>query len=140
MYNNNYNNYNRYGYQQPVYPQQQNYQQGYQQSININDLPVQSVRFMNETEAKAYIVMPMSKELLVDKEKGIAYLKSADNMGQSSCRIFRFEETNEEAPKPVDTSIFLTKDDGKAFVSKKEFDMLAEKIEGLCSQIKEKLV
>ena len=141
MYNNNFNNYNRYGYQQPLYPQQPNYQQqGYQQPMSINDMPIQSIRFMNETEAKAYIVTPMGKELLVDKEKGIAYLKSANNMGQSSCRIFRFEETNEEKPKPVDPSIFLTKDESMNFASKKDFEALEEKIEGLRSLMKSKLV
>lgn len=138
-----YNNYNRFGYQQ--YPQQQPvYQQQqpmYQQPININDMPIQAIRFMNETEAKAYIVTPMQKELLVDREKGIAYLKSADNMGQSSCRIFKFEETNDTKPVPaVDTSVFLTKDESKDFVSKKDFDELVQKIEGLRTQMKTKLV
>lgn len=138
MYNNNYNNFNRYGgYQQPAYPQQPMYQQ---QPVSIQDMPIQAVRFMNETEAKAYIVTPMQKELLVDREKGIAYLKSADNMGQSSCRIFKFEETNDTAPKQIDTSIFLTKDESMNFVSKKDFDALEEKIEGLRSLMKSKLV
>lgn len=80
-----YNNYNRFGYAQ--YPQQPAYQQQqpmYQQPMNTQDMPIQAIRFMNETEAKAYIVPLMQKELLVDREKGVAYLKSADSMGQSS--------------------------------------------------------
>lgn len=137
-----YNNYNRFGYAQ--YPQQPAYQQQqpmYQQPMNTQDMPIQAIRFMNETEAKAYIVPLMQKELLVDREKGVAYLKSADSMGQSSCRIFKFEETNDTKPAPVvDTSVFLTRDESKEFVSKKDFDELAQKIEGLRSQISKKQV
>lgn len=133
MYNNNFNNFNRYGggYSQPMYQQQQ---------VSTQDMPIQAIRFMNETEAKAYIVPLMQKELLVDRDKGVAYLKSADNMGQSSCRVFKFEETNEVKPTQMDTSNFLTKDDSKNFVSKKDFDELAQKIEGLRSQISKKQV
>lgn len=103
-------------------------------------MPIQAVRYMDETQAKAYVLLPNQKELLVVKDKGLAYLKATDSAGNPMCRVFKFEETGEIKPAPVDTSIFLTKDDGKEFVSKKEFDALAEKIEGLCSQIKEKLV
>ena len=57
------------------------------------EMPIQDVRFVTSEEAKAYIVMPNSKALLIDKS-GTAYLKSADNMGQSQTQYFRFEPIN----------------------------------------------
>lgn len=132
MYNNNLNNFNRYG---------GSYQpQMYQQPMSVQDLPIQAVRFMDETQARAYVLLPNQKEMLIDREKGVAYLKATDNAGNSMCRVFKFEETGETKPKEVDTSIFLTKDESKDFVCKKDFDALAEKIEGLRSQISKKQV
>ena len=58
------------------------------------ELPIQDVRFVTSEEAKAYIVMPNSKALLIDKNSGVAHLKSADTMGQSNTQYFRFEPIN----------------------------------------------
>ncbi len=91
MYNSQYSLGARYGYN-PFY--QQTYPQ-FQQPIQQMEPPIQSVKFVNESEAKAYIVMPNTKEMLIDKDNGIAYLKSADQMGQSRTKIFRFEEVIE---------------------------------------------
>jgi len=125
MYYNNFNG-NRYGgyVQQPMY----------QQATSIQEMPVQAVRFMNEAEAKAYIVMPNQKELLVDREKGVAYLKFADSMGQSSCRRFKFEEIIDgEKPSPSTdtTNLYLTKEESKEFVTKRDFDRLVARVNAI---------
>jgi len=130
MYYNNYNGnrYNGYGYnyQQPVQ------QPMYQQAISIQDAPIQATRFMNEAEAKAYIVMPNQKEMLIDREKGVAYLKFADSMGQSSCRRFKFEEITEDTNiPPLNESLYLTKEESKEFVSKKDFDRLVARVNAI---------
>ena len=134
MYYNNFNGnrYGGYGYQ----PMQQPVQQPmYQQATSIQDMPVQAIRFMNETEAKAYIVMPNQKELLVDREKGVAYLKYADGMGQSSCRRFKFEEiTNDTSLQSSNNeNLYLTKSESEQFVKKADFDALVTKVNGLIS-------
>ena len=127
MYYNNFNGnrYNGYGYvQQPMY----------QQAISIQDAPIQATRFMNEAEAKAYIVMPNQKEMLIDREKGVAYLKFADSMGQSSCRRFKFEEIFDDKAQPINNdagSLYLTKEESKEFVSKKDFDRLVARVNAI---------
>lgn len=138
MYNNN-QQYGRYNF--APYQQQSMQQPMYQQAISMQDMPIQAIKFMNEAEARAYIVMPNQKELLIDREKGVAYLKSADSMGQSSSRPFKFEEIKEPSvnPNAIDTSIFVTKDDTKDFVSKKDFDDLLKRFEALRSQLKPKV-
>jgi hypothetical protein len=104
MYNNPYSNYPYSNYGMPNYGQRpyapqaqqalQNTQQiPMQQPPMQYELPIQDVRFVTSEEAKAYIVMPNSKALLIDKS-GIAYLKTADNMGQSQTQYFRFEPVN----------------------------------------------
>lgn len=107
MYNSSYSLGSRYGYNptyQPMYtqyqqmPMTQYMQQPIQQQM---EPPIQAVKFVNESEAKAYIVMPNTKEMLIDKDKGIAYLKSADQTGQSSTKIFKFEEVID---KDINTS------------------------------------
>jgi hypothetical protein len=88
-------------------PMQQYMQQSMQQPL---EPPIQAVKFVNENEAKAYIVLPNTKEMLIDKDKGIAYLKSADQMGQSSTKIFRFEEVIDSDFIRTDAITSLSKD------------------------------
>jgi hypothetical protein len=94
------------------------------------EVPIQDVRFVTSEEAKAYIVMPNSKALLIDKNGGVAHLKSADNMGQSQTHYFRFEPINadgtpikpQEATPQIDLEAF-----GKKFVTVEQYsDLLAQ--------------
>lgn len=66
--------------------------------------PITDIRFLTSDEMKAFIVFPNTKVLLIDKEHGIACLKSADAMGQSTIKMYSFngisEVANEEA-KPT---------------------------------------
>ena len=122
VYNNQFNRYGGYYNPQP--------QPMYQQPImNINELPIEAVRFMNDTEAKGFVVLPNHKELLVVKETGTAYLKATDSAGNSIFRVFKFEEMQDTKAPTFDASKFLTRDDVKNFVSRKDFEELAKKIE-----------
>lgn len=168
-YNNSYGNgyypymYGQYGYQQ--YPQYQGTQsrQSVQQSQQPQqfDLPILDIKFVTSEEAKSYIVFPNTNVLLIDRQNKIAYLKSADNLGQSSMKGFRYEE---EVPEninkeqlnqtPIDTNIFVKKeelgelltkddlngivrkDDLKNFITKEEYQNLITQIENLQRQLK----
>lgn len=106
------NMFNTQGYRPYPYPQyatpqflQQPYQQpqqmgatpqmqGQMQPAPAYEIPIQDVRFVTGEEARAYIVMPNSKALLIDKQSGIAHLKTADNLGQSQTAFFKFEAVN----------------------------------------------
>lgn len=168
-YNNSYGNgyypymYGQYGYQQ--YPQYQGTQsrQSAQQSQQPQqfDLPILDIKFVTSEEAKSYIVFPNTNVLLIDRQNKIAYLKSADNLGQSSMREFKYDEEisqniNKEQlnQTPIDTNIFVKKeelgelltnadingivrkDDLKNFITKEEYNNLITQIENLQRQLK----
>lgn len=82
------------GYNYTPQPQQaQSMPQNQPQAQQQYEMPIQDIRFVTAEEAKAFIVMPNSRVLLIDKN-GMAYLKTADNMGQSQTQCFRFEAVN----------------------------------------------
>ena len=122
---NGYNPYQQYQYTGYCYPPygRQNFIQPQQQMVQPQqqvqpqyETPIQDIRFVTSEEAKAFIVMPNSKALLIDKNGGVAHLKTADNMGQSVTQYFKFEQVNADGtplkpqePTPqVDYSQFVT--------------------------------
>lgn len=154
--NRGFNNYGypNYGYipQQPSYnpgvynqaPQQM--QQGITPSSipSTNELPIQGVPFVTEDEAKAYIVLPNTKLLLMDKNNSVFYIKSADSLGKSSFEAFEFRK-REEKPKeePVtgqlDLSDFVKKNDLKNFVTNDTIKQLEEKMGARFEEIKKSI-
>ena len=136
MYNNNPYMNNR-GYQQ-FYPQYQQYQQHtYQQP----EPQIQNIKYLNAEQIKAYIVMPNTKEVLVDNENNLAYVVSADNMGITTKKSFSFKSLDEpkaEEKKPeIDMSEYVKITDLDKFVSKETIKALEGKIallEGLISK------
>lgn len=157
-YFNGFNNYPQYpyGYQanmqrqgqmfnsQMAQPQPQQMPMQTQQPQTQFEIPLREVKFVTSEEAKAYIVFPNTAVLLIDKQQGLAYLKSADNMGQSFMETFSFKkyeqgqetalkDTKEE--KPIDLSNFVQKDDLKVFASLKDYNELFEKVEELNKKI-----
>lgn len=90
-----YNNYtNPYGY---INPYNQNYGMNNQQFYNSNqsnDTPVQGVKFVTEDEAKAFMVTPNQRVFLMDRDKSVFYIKSADSLGQSSLEAFEFKKVD----------------------------------------------
>lgn len=117
-----FNNYR--GYQYP-YQQQYGYQQPQFQVQKTNDNPIQDIRFVTSEEAKAHIVYPNTHALLIDKTKGVAYLKSADNMGQSTMKAFRYEELLENKTETAD------------FVKKEEFEAVIQQLNFLQQKLSE---
>lgn len=118
-----FNNYR--GYQYPYQQQQYGYQQPQFQVQKTNDNPIQDIRFVTSEEAKAHIVYPNTHALLIDKAKGIAYLKSADNMGQSTMKAFRYEELLENKTETAD------------FVKKEEFEGVVQQLNFLQQKLSE---
>ena len=152
MFNSPYPNYsysNPYGmpnYTQRAYsPQPQQMPQNAPQMPLQNspqmpyEIPIQDVRFVTSEEARAYIVMPNSKALLIDKNGGVAHLKVADSMGQSTTQYFKFEPINadgspikpQESTPQVDLNQFIKREDLEklGFVNIEQFNQLAQKFE-----------
>lgn len=103
------------------------------------ELPIQDIKFVNKAQAEAYIVYPNSKVMLIDKESGIAYIKTADGMGQSKTDYFRFEPINADGspikpqePTPqIDFSDYIKKEDLEkfGFVTIAQYNELAQKLD-----------
>jgi hypothetical protein len=137
QYNANYGMPN--GYPQPQYvPQPMATQPAQPQQAQMQyEIPIQDVRFVTSEEAKAYIVMPNSKALLIDKN-GTAYLKSADAMGQSQTQYFRFEPINADGTpiKPQEAKPeFDIEEFGKRFVTIEQYEALVQQISELKKSI-----
>lgn len=152
-YQNPYGNYGMPNYMQRAYnpqPQQmaqsqpqiqtQQPQMQMPQQMPPMEMPIQDIKYVNKAQAEAYIVYPNTKVMLIDRDSGIAYVKSADGMGQLSQNdYFRFERVNADGspikpqePTPqVNFDEFIKKDDLQkfGFVNIEQFNALAQKIE-----------
>lgn len=150
-----YGNYQGYGYQpnyqQPNYMQSQYAPQPSQMPRNQQQVftpiqtpppmetPIQDIKFVNRAQAEAYIVFPNTKVMLIDKESGVAYVKTADGMGQTKTDYFRFEAVNADGspikpqePIPqVNFDEFIKKQDLEnfGFVTVAQYNELAQKLE-----------
>ena len=134
--------YQQYAAQQQLQQMQQQMQPQMppQQQFRPQEMPIQGVKFLTADEVKAYIVMPNSKEMLIDTTNSIAYIKSADSMGQSSTKMYRFEEVSEDDIKSAIEAKFQPQVDLSGYVPREDFDALskafAEKLDKLEKKIK----
>lgn len=121
-------------------PQMQNQMQmPMSQPMPMMDMPIQDIKFVNKAQAEAYIVYPNSKVMLIDKEGGVVYVKTADGMGQSSTEYFRFEAINADGsplkpqePTPqINLDDYIKKEELKnlGFVTIAQYEELAQKLE-----------
>lgn len=113
----------------PLFPQ--NYQPiNYNQMPNYGNLPNynqqsnnQSVIWVQGIEgAKAHPVAAGQAVLLMDSDSNCLYLKSADQTGMPSLRIFDYKErtnTSQNAPD-LDLSGFVRQDDLSLYATKKD--------------------
>ena len=145
-YQNNYGgmpNYAQRGYNsQPqvmAQPQPQVQPQMQMQPQTPMEMPIQDIKYVNKAQAEAYIVFPNTKVMLIDKESGVVYVKTADGMGQTKTDYFRFEPINADGspikpqePTPqVDFNQFIKREDLEklGFVNIEQFNQLAQKFE-----------
>ena len=158
-YNNNFSNpYNRsFGlpnYSQPQYqpmpiqPQQmaqmqtqpQMQQQPMQPTMPI-DMPIQSVVFATLKEAEAYILMPNTKGLFIDKTNGMIYEKICGADGQSFINHYQkvdqnLHTNNVQEQSEKKTPEFATKEDLCKFSTVEQYKELTEALKCLQAQIK----
>ena len=114
-----YNSYFPAGYQ-PVYPQ--SYPQNYPQAAP--QTPQQSgVIWVQGIEgAKAHPVAAGQSALLMDSEGDCFYLKTADQSGMPTMRVFDYKERLNTPPEPenADLSDFITKEELSHYVTKED--------------------
>lgn len=113
----------------PLFPQ--NYQPiNYNQMPNYGNLPNynqqsnnQSVIWVQGIEgAKAHPVGAGQAVLLMDSDSNCLYLKSADQTGMPSLRVFDYTERidTQQKPQNADLSEFCTKEDLSHYVTKED--------------------
>lgn len=132
---------------QPMAQPQPQVQQPMQmpQQIPPMELPIQDIKYVNRAQAEAYIVFPNTKVMLIDKESGIVYVKTADGMGQTQTDYFRFDRVNADGspikpqePIPqVNFDEFIKKEDLEkfGFVTVAQYNELAQKLENIQKQL-----
>lgn len=117
-------------------------QNQYNQAINVPQMqPAQPqvnqglLWVSGEIGAKSYLVAPNSTVLLMDSDAQRFYLKSADNAGMPSLRIFEYTEvTNvpQNAPQALNTD--LKELDGK-YVTREEYEGLKRQYEAIMERL-----
>lgn len=125
--------YNPYGYGYGNFPYYNNQQQNYGQPQQ-NQPQLNTYAFVNGLEgAKAFQVQPNQTMLLMDSDNPIAYMKTANAMGQSTLRYFKLIEISEnDLKKPQQNSMNI---DPGMFASKEELQALSKKIDELQAKI-----
>ena len=121
--NYNYNPYQNY-YQQP---------QQIMQPQQNNTMPFNDVRFATIEEAKAYIMLPNTKVMFMDRDNSVFYIKSADSLGKSTIEAFKFARIENNPIESVSHENFVKmedlKDYLKDFVTRDEFNDIFKKNE-----------
>lgn len=113
-----YNNYFPAGYQ--PYPQQQ-----YQQQTQSGGI----IWVVGENGADSYLVAPGQTVQIFDSTAPVFYLKSADNMGRPSKRVFDYTERGyAEKVQNLPQSDFATKED---------ISLIKDEIEALRAKFKD---
>ena len=131
--------------QQPVAqqpPMQQPYIQPQQQMVY--EIPIQAVKLVTADEAKAYIVMPNQRVLLIDRANGVAYDKSADSLGQSRCKTYHFTDDEKIIDIPPTSTInaqeYAKRDELNQFVKADDLSALESKIMAQMEDLKKSVI
>ena len=123
-------------------------QNQYNQAVNIPQMQTVPQPQVNqgllwvsgEVGAKSYLVAPNSTVLLMDSDSSRFYLKSADNAGMPSLRIFEYSEvtnaptTHVNAPN-LDENVlndkFVTREEYEGL--KRQYENIMERLNGMAS-------
>ena len=123
-----YNNYFPAGYQpyQPMFQNNQMQQPQMAQQQNNGIVWVQGLE-----SAKAYPITAGQTVLLMDSDSNCLYLKSADQAGMPSLRVFDYKERTEtpQEPQNLDMSEFITKEDLSLYATKDELKKAISEIQ-----------
>lgn len=122
-----------YGNYQPMpqpYPDRlAQLQSQYQQTVNVPQMAPQQINqgllwVSGEVGAKSYLVAPNSTVLLMDSDASRFYLKSADQSGMPSLRIFEYTEIQNTPQTPVIAPNSDLKELDSKYVTREEYDGL----------------
>lgn len=101
--------------------------QQYQPMQAVNNPPQTNQGLLwvqGEAGAKSYLVAPNTTVLLMDSEGSRFYLKSTDNAGMPSLRVFEYSEVSQNAPQATQSEQINLDD---KYVTRQEYDALQGK-------------
>ena len=133
-----------YGYQpmpQPYADRLTQLQNQYQQAVNIPQMVPQPqvnqglLWVSGEVGAKSYLVAPNSTVLLMDSDSSRFYLKSADNAGMPSLRIFEYSEVTNTPTTSVNAPNLDEKVLNDKFVTREEYEGLKRQYESIMERL-----
>ena len=118
-------------------------QNQYQQAFNIpqmQSVPQPQVNqgllwVSGEVGAKSYLVAPNSTVLLMDSDSSRFYLKSADNAGMPSLRIFEYKEVTNAPTTSVNATNFDENVLHDKFVTREEYEGLKRQYESIMERL-----
>ena len=133
-----------YGYQpmpQPYADRLTQLQNQYQQAVNVPQMVStpqvnQGLLWVSgEVGAKSYLVAPNSTVLLMDSDSSRFYLKSADNAGMPSLRIFEYKEVTNAPTTSVNAPNFDENVLHDKFVTREEYEGLKRQYESIMERL-----
>ena len=118
-------------------------QNQYQQTVNIPQMQAAPQPQVNqgllwvsgEVGAKSYLVAPNSTVLLMDSDSSRFYLKSADNAGMPSLRIFEYKEVANAPTTSVNAPNFDENVLHDKFVTREEYEGLKRQYESIMERL-----
>lgn len=95
---------------------------------NIQQLQMNQYAFVNGIEgAKAFQVQANQTMLLMDNDKPICYMKTSNNIGQSTLRYFTLTEVDENSIKNLNN----TEPQQPKYATEADFKLLSDKVDSL---------
>ena len=118
-------------------------QNQYQQAVNVpqmQNIPQPQVNqgllwVSGEVGAKSYLVAPNSTVLLMDSDAQRFYLKSADNAGMPSLRIFEYNEVTNAPQKALQGSNTDLKELDSKYVKREEYEGLKRQYDAIMERL-----
>ena len=118
-------------------------QNQYQQTVNVPQVPSVPQPQVNqgllwvsgEVGAKSYLVAPNSTVLLMDSDAQRFYLKSADNAGMPSLRIFEYNEVTNAPQNALQGSNTDLKELDSKYVKREEYEGLKRQYEEIMERL-----
>lgn len=138
-------NYNQYqqSFPQPYPDRLTQLQNQYQQAVNVPQIQTVPQPQVNqgllwvsgEIGAKSYLVAPNSTVLLMDSDAQRFYLKSADNAGMPSLRIFEYSEVTNTPTTSVNAQNLDENVLNDKFVTREEYEGLKRQYESIMERL-----
>ena len=106
--------------------------QGFSQSPTANS----GINWVSgEVGAKSYLVAPNSTVLLMDSDATRFYLKSADNSGMPSLRIFEYKEVSNAPQNALQSTNTAEINLDSKYVTRDEYDGLKRQYEAIIDRL-----